>query len=63
MDMKYNDAILQQNIPEFVNLFISTNFCDDFGYSKLWNKEVEKWLSLGDPFLKKIFSEGKLLYG
>ena len=44
MDMKYNDAILQQNIPEFVNLFISTNFCDDFGYSKLWNKEVERWL-------------------
>ena len=43
--MKYNDAILQQNIPEFVNLFISVNFCDDFGYSELWNKEVEKWLS------------------
>lgn len=43
--MKYNDAILQQNIPEFVNLFISANFCDDFGYSELWNKEVEKWLS------------------
>ena len=26
-------------------------------------EEVEKWLSLGDPFLKKIFAEGKLLYG
>ena len=26
-------------------------------------EEVEKWLSLGDPFLKKVYSEGKLLYG
>jgi predicted nucleotidyltransferase len=26
-------------------------------------EEVEKWLSLGDPFLKNIFAEGKLLYG
>lgn len=26
-------------------------------------EEVEKWFSLGDPFLKKIFAEGKLLYG
>jgi predicted nucleotidyltransferase len=26
-------------------------------------EEVEKWLSLGDPFLKKIMQEGKVLYG
>ena len=26
-------------------------------------EETRKWLSLGDPFLKKIFAEGKVLYG
>lgn len=26
-------------------------------------EEAEKWLALGDPFLKKIFTEGKVLYG
>ncbi len=26
-------------------------------------EEVEKWFALGDPFLKKILNEGKLLYG
>lgn len=26
-------------------------------------EEVEKWLSLGDPFLRKIFREGKVLHG
>lgn len=26
-------------------------------------EEVEEWLSLGDPFIKKIFKEGEKLYG
>jgi len=26
-------------------------------------QEVEDRLSLGDPFIKKIFKEGKVLYG
>ena len=42
--MKYNSEILEQNIPLFVNLFSAMNYTDDFGYSKKWNKEIEKWL-------------------
>lgn len=26
-------------------------------------EEAEKWLALGDPFLKKIMREGRVLYG
>lgn len=26
-------------------------------------EEVDKWLSLGDPFLEKIMRKGKVLYG
>ena len=33
-----------QNTPHFSDLFETTSFIDDFGWSTEWNEEIEKWL-------------------
>lgn len=70
-DVEVNDIdlfIIKKDVPYYgadrireLYRLIDANVAVDYIVYK--PEEVEERLSLGDPFVKKIFKEGKILYG
>ena len=67
-DSDLDFLIVKRNVPYFgiermreVRRLIKTNLPCDFLVAK--PEEMEERLSLGDPFVNQIISEGKVLYG
>lgn len=47
------------NPPYFKDLFLNSNFHDDFGWSQEWNNEIEKWLIFANSINKKWYQNNK----